>query len=92
MPARETAADDVYLGKSLEEAIGDDERTSELGVQVDVRAGRAFLAGTVASAPRKEAVAAVVAEHAPGLQIVNEIIVVDPAEQGGGESVEENLR
>jgi osmotically-inducible protein OsmY len=92
MPARETAADDLYLGKSLEEAIGDDERTAELGVRVEVRGGRAFLGGTVASASRKEAVAAVVAEHAPALEIVNEITVVDPADHGSAEPVEETLR
>lgn len=92
MPAGESTADDVYLGKALEEAIAGDDRTAELGVRVNVRAGRAFLTGTVASANRKDAVSTVASEHAPDLQIVNEITVVDPAQQATAEPVEETLR
>lgn len=70
--------DDVYLAKSIEEAIGGDDRTAELGVQVEVRAGHVFLRGTVATPHRKDAVAAVAADRAPDLEIVNNIAVSDP--------------
>ncbi len=73
--------DDVYLAKAIEGAIADDERTAELGISVSVHAGRVFLQGTVASAQRKATVARVAAEHAANHQIVNEITVVDVAEQ-----------
>jgi osmotically-inducible protein OsmY len=73
--------DDVYLAKAIEGAIADDERTAELGISVSVRAGRVFLQGTVASAGRKATVAHVAAERAANHQIVNEITVVDVAEQ-----------
>jgi len=78
MTGNPNAGDEVYLAKSIEEAIGGDDRTVELGVQVDVRAGRVFLRGTVATPQRKEAVAAVASDHAPDHEVVNNITVSDP--------------
>ena len=83
--------DDVYLAKAIEEAIAGDERTAELGISVEVRAGRAFLHGTVATAQRKDAVTAVASEHAPGHDVVNELMVSDPGITGAAPT-EETLR
>jgi osmotically-inducible protein OsmY len=85
--------EDLYLAKAIEESIADDDRTAELGVQVRVRAGRVVLRGTVASPARKDAAAAVAAEHAPGHEIVNKITIVDPGVSAHGrEPTEEILR
>jgi osmotically-inducible protein OsmY len=93
MDSRVNPGDDVYLAKAIEEAIAADDRTAELGISVEVRAGRAFLHGTVASAQRKEAVTTVAGEHAPGHQILNELTVVDPGDSGNAaEPVAETLR
>lgn len=91
MTAHVNPGEDVYLAKQIEEAIADDERTAELGIHVDVRAGRVFLQGTVASAQRKATVEDVAAENAPGHEVVNEITVVDVADQKA-KPTEETLR
>lgn len=85
--------EDIYLAKSIEETIGGDERTAELGVRVDVRSGRVFLHGTVATQQRKDAVSAVATELAPQHELVNDITVNDPGETATGtHPTEETLR
>lgn len=76
--AGDCPSDDVYLAKQIEQAVGADERTTELGITVEVAGQRVMLHGTVASERRKESVEAVVAEHAPGREIINNVEVVDP--------------
>jgi osmotically-inducible protein OsmY len=89
---RVNPGEDLYLAMAIEESIGGDERTTELGVRVRVHAGRVVLRGTVASPSRRDAAAAVAAEHAPTHRIVNEIRVVDPGvSQHGEEPTEEKL-
>jgi osmotically-inducible protein OsmY len=83
--------EDLYLAKTIEESIADDERTAELGVHVRVRAGHVVLRGTVASPARKDAAAAVAAEHAPGHEIVNKIAVVDPGVSAPGRAPAEEI-
>jgi osmotically-inducible protein OsmY len=83
---------DVYLAKQIEGAIADDERTVELGVTVDVRAGRVFLRGKVSTVQRKDAVTGVAREHAPEHEIVNEIHVEDPAAGAPPATAEERIR
>ena len=90
---RVNPGEDIYLANAIEESIAIDERTAELGIQVRVRAGRVVLRGTVASPERKDAAAAVAAEHAPNHTIVNHITVVDPGvSERGREPTEETLR
>jgi osmotically-inducible protein OsmY len=85
--------EDVYLAKAIEEAIGGDERTAELGVHVDVRGGRVFLHGMVATQQRKDAISSVAAEHAPNHELVNDVSVNDPgATATGTQPAEETLR
>lgn len=83
---------DVYLAKEIEGAIADDERTAELGVTVDVRAGRVFLRGKVSTAQRRDAAGTVAHERAPGHEVVNEIQVEDPAEGAPSATAEERIR
>lgn len=83
---------DVYLAKQIESAIADDERTAELGVTVDVRAGKVFLRGKVSTARRREAAAGVAGERAPGHEVVNEIQVEDPADGAASTTAEERIR
>jgi osmotically-inducible protein OsmY len=83
---------DVYLAKEIEGAIADDERTAELGVTVDVRAGRVFLRGKVSTTLRRDAVSSVTREHAPHHEVVNEIQVEDPAVSPPPTTTEERIR
>jgi len=83
---------DVYLAKEIEGAIADDGRTAELGITVDVRAGRVFLRGKVSTTQRKDAVGDVASEHAPTHEIVNEIHVEDPAASASPSTEEERIR
>ena len=83
---------DIYLAKEIEGAIADDERTAELGVAVDVRAGRVFLRGKVSTVQRKDAVTGVAREHAPEREIVNEIHVEDPGAGASPTTAEEQIR
>lgn len=83
---------DVYLARQIEGAIADDERTAELGVTVDVRAGKVFLRGKVSTTHRRDAVGGVARERAPGHEVVNEIQVEDPADGAASTSAEERIR
>jgi osmotically-inducible protein OsmY len=83
---------DMYLAKEIEGAIADDERTAELGVTVDVRAGRVFLRGNVATVERRDAVSGVAREHAPNHEVVNEVRVEDPAAGASPTAAEERIR
>lgn len=73
-----------YLAAHLRQALAEDPRTAEQGVRVHVRDRTVHLSGEVATAHRRDALAAVVAEHAPDMTIRNDVQVVltgQPAER-----------
>lgn len=69
-----------YLVARLRRALLEDPRTAEQGVQVRIRGGTVHLSGQVASAQQCDALDAVIAEHAPGTAVRNDVRVV-PAGQ-----------
>lgn len=71
------ANDDVYIAGQVERAVAQDERTHELGVQVQIDEGAVVLRGEVASEQRQRLVAQVAAEAAPGMAIRNEVSVTE---------------
>ncbi|MGC5010802.1 BON domain-containing protein [Streptosporangium sp. DT93] len=66
-----------YIAARVQSALAEDERTTELGVRVDVRGDQLYLRGQVTAAERSDLIAQVAAESAPGLVVHNEIDVVD---------------
>jgi osmotically-inducible protein OsmY len=67
----EPPAADRYLVARIREALTKDPRVNELELEVTVSGGRVFVAGTVATQDRQRAVADVVRELAPDLDIRN---------------------
>jgi hypothetical protein len=64
-----------YLLEHIHEALAD--RAGELGVRATRTASGVFLTGEVASPEQQEAVAAVVADVAPGQPVHNQTTVMD---------------
>ncbi|WP_030913072.1 BON domain-containing protein [Streptosporangium amethystogenes] len=69
-----------YVAARVQGALAEDERTTELGVRVDVRNDQLYLRGQVTSADRRALIAKVAGEAAPGLVVHNEIDVVSVVE------------
>ncbi|GAB4586870.1 nucleotidyltransferase family protein [Nocardia sp. IFM 10818] len=76
-----------YLVANLRRAFAEDPRTAELGVQVTIRGDVVVLSGEVASAARRDQLAAMVREHAPKLRVHNDVRVVAPAAPGNREEL-----
>ncbi len=70
----------AYLVAHVREALASDGRTNELHVDVTVAGKRVFLSGEVASEAHREAVAEVVRDLVPDLEVHNETSVapLDP--------------
>jgi BON domain len=68
---------DPYLPEHVRDALANDPRVGELGVQVVIRGGQLILSGTVSSPERQAAAAEIARGLAPGLLVVDEIIVAD---------------
>jgi len=67
---------DKYLEAHIREAVGADERTNLLDLQVTITAGKVFLLGAVESEERRSAVEMVVREVTPAeLEIINEMSI-----------------
>lgn len=64
-----------YDAEKLRSELARDDRVNELGIEVSISNGKAFLHGKVATAERREAVAEVAQEVLPGCIIVNEVTV-----------------
>jgi hypothetical protein len=62
---------DVYLEQRVRDALARDPRVGELGLCVRLVCGKLFLSGAVASEERRRAVADVVADAFPELEIHN---------------------
>lgn len=76
-----------YHVARIQRALADDPRTSELGVQVHVHGDRVHLAGTVPSEQRRAELERVLHEQEPGVQIQNDVQVVDAGEPGRTEDL-----
>jgi hypothetical protein len=72
-------ADARYLPEHLHEALLADERVGEQDLQVRADEHCIHVTGTVATAARWAAIAAVIAELAPGWELCNEVTIVDVA-------------
>ncbi|GAA3164816.1 hypothetical protein GCM10010466_64650 [Planomonospora alba] len=66
-----------YVAARVQQALAEDERTTELGIRVDVRGEQLFLRGQVSCEERRTLIADVAEEAAPGLAIRNELTVSD---------------
>ena len=69
-----------YTAQRLREALAGDERVAEMGIQVHLVAGKAFLTGQVATEERRHAVGEVAAEVLPEYEIHNDTVVTVVAE------------
>jgi hypothetical protein len=69
--------DAEYLAGRIERALAEDPRVHELGVCVEVKEGIVYLRGEVAGERRRQLVAEVASEAAPGLTARNEVSVID---------------
>lgn len=77
-----------YVAARVQRALAEDRRTHELGIRVDVRGDQVFLRGQVTGAAHRAAIGAVAREYAPGLDVHNEIKVVEVAEPGEDEHLD----
>lgn len=77
-----------YTAARVQRALAEDGRTHELGVRVDVRGDQVFLRGRVAGEERRLAIGRVAGEAAPGLNVRNEITVIEVARPGEDERLD----
>jgi osmotically-inducible protein OsmY len=66
-----------YLAARIQEALAQDPRVGELGINVDVSASEIRLTGVVSTPERHEAVPEVVHEIAEGYRVINATSVID---------------
>ncbi len=78
------AEERAYLIERLRERFASDPRLGELGLEVRLVGAIAHICGQVGSEDRRQAVAAVATEVAPGLEVRNEVEVTDVSPAGGG--------
>jgi predicted nucleotidyltransferase len=76
-PVVESADGEEYLAGRIERALAEDPRTHELGVCVEVKESVVHLRGEVAGERRRQLVAEVAREAAPGLTARNEVSVIE---------------
>ncbi|MBO3749388.1 BON domain-containing protein [Streptosporangiaceae bacterium NEAU-GS5] len=66
-----------YVAARVQQALAEDDRTNELGIQVYVRGNQLFLRGQVTGDAQLDVLGQVAAETAPGMTVHNEITVVE---------------
>ena len=78
-----------YLIGHIRDALAADDRSRELGVDVSVAGPdqRVVLGGTVSTEAQRRAIGEVVAEVAPGYDVVNELALVSTDEGGAVEEL-----
>lgn len=64
-----------YDAERLREELARDERVSELGIEVTISGGKAFLHGKVPTPERRTALAEVAQRFLPHCTVVNEVTV-----------------
>lgn len=82
---KRTTAPDPYLAEHVREALAQDPRVGELGVEVEIAGETVILSGTVASAERQEAAAGVVHELLPDYQVRDKTEVAELPEPSEAE-------
>jgi osmotically-inducible protein OsmY len=81
VPDRSTNPEpDPYLAAHVREALANDPRVSELGVEVEIDANAVILSGTVTSPEQREAASEVAHDLVPDHQVRNETVVNDLTE------------
>ena len=75
-----TQPDEQYLITAVEEALTQDPRVAELGIEVTLAGDTVVLSGTVATEERRQAVAEVARELIDGRPLRNEVSVADLSE------------
>ena len=68
---------DAYLAERIRTALAQDARVNELGLQIVIVGGRAFVTGSVATPERKDGIASVFQERFPALGLQNDVTVQD---------------
>lgn len=76
-----------YLIGKLQDALATDPRVNSLDVKITVCGGRIHLTGEALTEERRAAVAAVVSEVAPEVEVRNEMIVFQLQEVGEPEAI-----
>ncbi|HSJ50036.1 MAG TPA: BON domain-containing protein [Actinomycetota bacterium] len=76
-----------YTAAHVQEALAQDPRVNEPELEVQIVGGRVFVTGTVPTAERRDAVADVVRETCPGLEVENRTTVARYPESDGAERV-----
>lgn len=76
-----------YLVGKLQEALAVDSRVGALDLHISVAHGRLHLTGQVPTEERREAVERIARELAPGLDVRNELTVLELAESAKPEAV-----
>jgi osmotically-inducible protein OsmY len=80
-------ATDPYVAEHIREALAQDDRVGELGVEVTLTPGGVFLTGEVATPERQEAIGEVVHEVVPDREVHNQVGVMDYPEPGEAEQL-----
>lgn len=83
-----TARTPEYHAGRIEQALAEDPRTHELGIQAEVRGDAVYLRGDVAGEERRQLVSQVVQEVAPELRVRNEVSVTEMEPPGDGEMLQ----
>jgi BON domain-containing protein len=79
--------DDIYVAEHVHDALATDERVNEPELEVQVLGRRVFVTGVVPTAERHDAVADVVRECCPHLDVENRTTVARYPDAGGTERV-----
>jgi len=78
---------DAYVEAHIQDALAQDERVGELGVEVTLTPAGVFLTGEVASPERREAITEVVVEMLPDREVHNQTEVMEYPEPGDAEQL-----
>ncbi len=76
-----------YRVAHIRRALGEDPRTADMGVRVNVRGDQVHLSGEVATEQRRADLEAVLAEVAPDVSVSNDVRVSDIREPGRREEL-----
>jgi osmotically-inducible protein OsmY len=82
MPPHQQAEPVEYVQARVQDALARDPRTGELAVSVKTRGAALVLTGTVANADRRAQIETVARQVAAGVEIHNELGVVDLSPPG----------
>jgi hypothetical protein len=80
-------AEDFYEGAHLSELLAGDPRTSAPELRVTVAGGVVTVTGTVTTEERRDAVAEVISEAHPELELRNDVTVIDMTSPPSSEAV-----